>query len=344
MPDGFSISIFADNLGSPRVIAWDPDGVMLVSVPSAGRIVALPDGNADGVADRQVTVVSGLNSPHGLAFHADNTLYIAETNQVAVYNYARGTFQATNKRKIIDLPGGGQHFTRTIMFRAPPNDNELLISVGSDCNVCYESDWRRAAVLVANSDGSAPRLFASGLRNSVFMAVHPKTGDVWATENGRDNLGDDIPPDEINIIEDGNDYGWPTCYGKNIHDSNFDRNSYGGDPCAGKTPSHVDLQAHSAALGLAFFPEQGWSSDYALNLLVCYHGSWNRSIPTGYKVAMVRLDNDGNYRSTDDFITGWLQPNGGVLGRPVDVSIRTDGSIYITDDRAGLVYLVKGPS
>lgn len=344
LPDGFSISIFANNLGSPRAIAWDPDGVMLVSITSSGKVVALPDADGNGVADRQVTVAAGLKEPHGLAFKGDGTLYIAETDQVAVYDYARGTFQATNKRKIIDLPGGGQHFTRTIMWRPPPDDNQILISVGSDSNVGYESDSRRAAILVANADGSGLRVFASGLRNSVFMAVHPATQDVWATENGRDNLGDNIPPDEINIIKDGNDYGWPTFYGKNVHDTSFDKNIYNSDPSIGKTPSYIDIQAHSAPLGLAFFPEQGWSSDYALSLLVCYHGSWNRSVPTGYKLAIMHLDNNGNYQGTEDFITGWLQPDGKVLGRPVDVSIRSGGNIYITDDQAGLVYLVKGPA
>jgi glucose/arabinose dehydrogenase len=344
VPDGFSMSIYANNLGSPRAIAWDPDGVMLVSCTQQGKVIALPDKDGNGVADEQVAVISGLNLPHGMAFSSDGTLYIAETDQVAAYDYARGTYKATNKRKIVDLPGGGEHFTRTIIFRPPPNDNQLLISVGSDCNVCHESDPRRAAILVVNSDGSGMRVFASGLRNSVFMAVHPVTHDVWATENGRDNLGDNIPPDEINIINDGNDYGWPTCYGKNIHDSQFDPNPSSSDPTAGKTPSYIDIQAHSAPLGLDFFPQQGWSSDYAYNLLVCYHGSWNRSVPTGDKAVIMHLDENGNYLDTQDFITGWMTSGGQYLGRPVGVSIRTDGGIYITDDQAGYVYLVKKTS
>jgi glucose/arabinose dehydrogenase len=341
IPDGFSMSIFANNLGAPRAMAWDPDGVMLVSITQAGRVVALPDKDGNGVADAELTVVSGLNEPHGIAFGPDGSLYIAETDQVAVYDYARGSYQASNKRKIIDLPGGGEHFTRTIIFRPPPNDNQLLISVGSDCNVCNESDPQRAAILVADSDGSGLRVFASGLRNSVFMAVHPMTQDVWATENGRDYLGDDLPPDEINIIQDGNDYGWPYFYGKNVQDTQFDSTPLSP---AGRTPSYVDIQAHSAPLGLAFFPQQGWSSDYALNLLVCYHGSWNRTVPTGYKVLIMHLDSKGNYSDAQDFITGWLRPDGSHVGRPVDVSISTDGSIYITDDQAGVVYLAKKTS
>jgi glucose/arabinose dehydrogenase len=344
LPDGFSISIYASNLGSPRAIAWDPNGVMLVSLTQAGKVVALPDGNGDGVADQQVTVAAGLNLPHGMAFRANGgsyQLYIAETDQVAVYDYDAGNLKATNKRKIIDLPGGGVHFTRTIMFRPPPDDNQLLISVGSDANVAIESDWRRAAILVADADGSNFRPFAAGLRNSVFMAVNPSTGAVWATENGRDLLGDDIPPDEINIIEDGNNYGWPNFYGKNVHDTTFDKKTYSGDPAAGMTPSYIDIQAHSAPLGLSFFPLQGWPDAYAHDLLVCYHGSWNRTVPTGYKVVLFHLDENGNYLGNEDFISGWLRPDGNVVGRPVDVSIRDDGTMYITDDLAGLVYLVK---
>ncbi|MHC4196723.1 MAG: PQQ-dependent sugar dehydrogenase [Planctomycetota bacterium] len=297
----FSISIFAQGLGKPRVMAYDPGGNLVVSIPSEGKVVALPDRDGDGVADEVITVTQGLNLPHGLAFrclsdeertlteynNAKTTcqLYIAETDQVVVYDYDENNLKAVGGRKILDLPDGEGHVTRTIMFMPFPNHNKILASVGSTCNVCFEKDWRRATILVSGADGSNLRVFASGLRNSVFMAVHPVTEEIWATENGRDWLGDNLPPDEINVIEEGKDYGWPICYGGNIRDTDFDKRSYTRNPCREPqtTPSYIDIQAHSAPLGLAFIPKEGWPEEYWYDLLVAYHGSWNRSVPTGYK-------------------------------------------------------------
>ncbi|MBI4992045.1 MAG: PQQ-dependent sugar dehydrogenase [Candidatus Harrisonbacteria bacterium] len=345
LPPGFSISVFAQNLESPRVMAWDPGGNLLVSIPSAGKVVALPDKNRDGLADEAVTVIENLNRPHGLAFKCAEKckLYIAETDQVAIYDYDDKDLKAINKRKIIDLPGGGNHVTRTLMFLPPPNDDKLLISVGSGCNVCNESDWRRAKILVADADGGNLKGFAAGLRNSVFMALHPVSGKVWATDMGRDLLGDDLPPDEINIIEKGKNYGWPICYGKNVHDAEFDRNVYIRNPCTEpfEAASYIDIPAHSAPLGLAFIPEEGWSQQYWHNLLVAYHGSWNRSVPTGYKIVRYKFDNQEAYFGEEDFITGWLRPDGTAVGRPVDILVQPGGKIYISDDKAGVVYLVK---
>lgn len=343
LPSGFSISIFAKDLGAPRVMSYDPVGNLVVSIPSEGKVVALPDRNADGAADEVITVIDGLNRPHGLATRCTERceFYVAETDKVAVYDYDEKNLKAINPRKIIDLPGGGNHFTRTLLFMPAPQDHRLLISVGSSCNVCEESDWRRAKILSANADGSALKEFAKGLRNAVFMAIHPVTGKIWATEMGRDLLGDDLPPDELNIIEEGKNYGWPICYGKNIHDIDFDKKTYIRNPCEApfETPSHIDIPAHSAPLGLAFFPEEGWPEEYWHNLLVAYHGSWNRSTPTGYKIVRYKLDEQGNYLGEEDFITGWLTGSG-ALGRPVDILIQPGGVIYISDDKAGVIYKV----
>lgn len=338
LADGFSISIFARDIGPARVMTWDPKGNVLVSITGEGKVVALPDRNHDGVADEVATVISALNRPHGLAFR-EGKLYIAETDQVATYDYDPIRLKATNKRKIIDLPGGEGHFTRTIMFAA---DGRLLTSVGSSCNVCNESDWRRAKILVSNPDGSDLKVFASGLRNAVFMTTHLVTGEIWATEMGRDLLGDDLPPDEINMVEEGKSYGWPLCYGKNIHDTEFDRNTYIRSPCQEpfEISSYLDLPAHSAPLGLAFIPEEGWPQEYWYNLLVAYHGSWNRSVPTGYNIVRFKLDEKGNYLSQEDFISGWLQGNR-ALGRPVDILVQPGGTVYISDDKAGVVYRVS---
>ena len=341
LPPGFTISIFAKDLGSPRVLARDPGGVLLASIPAQGRVVALPDQDKTGAATAVVNVAQGLDRPHGLLFRQEGgktRLYIAEVEQLAVYDYDDRTFQATNKRKIVDLPKGGRHFTRTMVFLPPP-DGRLLISVGSSCDTCVEQDWRYAKVLSANPGGGNLKPFASGLRNAVFMALHPLTQQVWVTEMGRDFLGDDLPPDEINILAEGQDYGWPYCYGDRLHDSKFDPQGEKKDFCQQTVPAHIDIPAHSAPLGLAFFPAEGWPPEYRHHLLVSWHGSWNRSEPAGYKVVRYLLDGQGNFLDVENFITGWHSP-AGVRGRPVDILIENNGEMYISDDKAGVVYRV----
>ncbi len=337
LPPGFAISIFARNLGNPRVLVLDPAGNLLASLTHQGRVVALPDQNHQGRAERVVTVVEGLERPHGLAFR-DGKLYVSETERVAVYDYDPAGMKASHPKKIIDLPPKGRHFTRTLLF--PPSlQGKLLVSVGSDCDTCVEKDWRYAKVLAAAPDGSNLKPFASGLRNAVFMTHHPVTGQVWVTEMGRDYLGDDLPPDEINILKEGRNYGWPYCYGKQVHDDQFDPQGAHRDFCQQTEPSYIDIPAHSAPLGLAFFPQDGWPEEYRYNLFVSYHGSWNRTIPTGYKVVRYKLDPQGKVLGVEDFISGWLTP-AGALGRPVDILIRNNGEMFISDDKAGVIYRV----
>lgn len=355
LPDGFSISIYAKNLGNPRVMMWGPDGNIWTSIPSQGKVVSVRDSNGDGAADETIVVVDGLNRPHGLASRCDPDspckVYIAESDQVAVYEYDAANRKVVNKKKIVDLPDDGRHVTRTIMFMPAsselqrgepyPHENTLLISVGSSCDVCHETNAERAKIMAIDVQTGALKEFAKGLRNSVFMAIHPVNGKVWATEMGRDLLGDDLPPDEINIIEEGKNYGWPICYGKNIHDTAFDKNTYVRNPCMEpfETQSYIDIPAHSAPLGLAFFPEEGWPEEYWHNLLVAYHGSWNRTEPTGYKLVRYRLDAQGKYLGSEDFISGWLK-NDRALGRPVDILIQPGGVIFVSDDKAGVIYRI----
>jgi glucose/arabinose dehydrogenase len=341
LPPGFAISVFAKNLPGARVLALDPNDTLLVSLTSQGKVVALPDKDESGVADAAVTVLDNLNQPHGLAFGPEEKprLYVAETDKVAAYDYDPERRTALNPQKIADLPPGGRHFTRSLLFLPAARDHRLLIAVGSSCDACEEQDPRRAKILAVDlNGGGAPETFASGLRNSGFMAVHPLSHHVWATEMGRDDLGDNWPPDEINIILEGSHYGWPYCYGKRIHDDKSDPTGEHREFCQDTMPSFIDVPANEAPLGLAFFPAE-WPKEFRHDLLVAYHGSANRPEPTGGKVVHYRLDAAGNFVDVEDFITGWLTP-AGALGRPVDILIKDDGVIFISDDHAAVVYRV----
>lgn len=335
LPEGFSISIVTNKVPGARVMTLDSFGNLWVSRTSEGvvSLLEMENGRAANVAD----VFTGLNRPHGLAIDPQDpfVLYIAETDKISkVRIYSEGPLE-----KIADLPGGGRHSTRTIGFGP---DGRLYISIGSSCDVCREEDERRAKIFVMEKDGSNFQEYARGLRNAVFFTWSYVDGRMWATEMGRDWLGDNLPPDEINVIEDGRNYGWPICYGKNIHDTEFDKNTYIRNPCLEpfEIPSYIDIPAHSAPLGLAFVPEEGWPEEYWYDLLVAYHGSWNRTAPTGYKVVRMKLDAEGNYSGTEDFITGWLRPDGSVLGRPVDILLQPGGLMYLSDDKAGVIYRI----
>ena len=329
LPAGFTISVFASGLGSPRFLTLDPSGTLLVSIPSQGRVVALPDRDGRGKAE-PVTVVEGLDRPHGLAWQ-DGQLYVAEMGRVLRFHYDPATRKATRAAVVVpNLPGGG-HWTRTIVFGP---DGRLYVSVGSSCNVCREPDRRRAAIVRYNADGSGEDLFATGMRNAVGLAFATTTGALWATVNERDWRGDDLPPDYITEVKAHGFYGWPDCMivrGQPVVDERFAR----GDRCPTVTPPTVEIQAHSAPLGLAFYTGRLFPAAYHGDLFVAFHGSWNRSVPTGYKVVRVRFK-DGKPAGVEDFATGWLH-DGRVLGRPVDLVVGRDGALYLSDDSAGQV-------
>lgn len=341
VPAGFSISVFAKNLPDARVIAPDIMGNIWVSRPDANVVTLLEI--SDGKLINQSDTLRNLNKPHGLAFDPDQptVMYIGEANKitrVSLYSEGLPAGQAGNYEKIVDLPMGGRHTTRTLLMGP---DGKIYVHIGSACDVCVESDKRRGTIYVLNRDGSDFYEFASGLRNSVFMTLHPVTKEIWATEMGRDFLGDNLPPDEVNIIKERNFYGWPYCFGNKVQDKTFSTSDQSEQLCRNSEPAKIDIQAHSAPLGLAFFPESpDWPEEYWNNLLVAYHGSWNRSIPTGYKIVRYKLDHSGNMIGQEDFITGWLTDSG-ALGRPVDIKIQSDGKIYISDDKAGAVYLAE---
>jgi len=338
VPPGFHISVFAEVEG-PRMMVFTPGGVLLVSESGEGKVVALPDSKHTGKAERTVAVRDGLNEPHGLAFY-EGKLYIAENDKVRRYDWDEANLRASNPKALTDLPTGGGHSTRSIVFHS----GKMYVSAGSSCNVCVEKDLRRATVMEFNPDGTGQKIFAKGLRNAVGLAVNPKTDTVWATVNGRDWLGDDLPPEVIvDLGKDGGDFGWPYCYGDRVPDSNFTK--AGDDRCQNVIEPKVQMQAHSAPLGLAFYEGSEFPAEYRNNIFVAFHGSWNRSIPTGYKVVRVKLDDKGQPQGgAEDFITGWLAPGekqkGRWMGRPVGIVFGGDGVMYLSDDAGGVIYRI----
>jgi glucose/arabinose dehydrogenase len=335
VPVGFKVAYYADNLGDVRFMAIAPDGAVYASQPGRGQIVRLPDANHDGKADSTVVVARGLSQPHGIAFHK-GFMYVANTDGVVRITLdAKGV--ATGAPVYVNhYPGGGGHWTRTIVFGA---DSAMYVAVGSSCNLCVEQTPERAAVLEFNEDGSGKRVFASGLRNAVGLAVNPETGALWASQNERDDLApnhENLPPEEINILVDGADYGWPYCYGDRIPNPEYNDAAR----CAKTVSPALAMQAHSAPLGMSFLAKATmFPADYRGDLLVAFHGSWNRSTPTGAKVVRVHVAN-GKPTGVEDFITGWQQANGNRWGRPVDVVVAADGSVLVSDDASGAIYRV----
>jgi glucose/arabinose dehydrogenase len=331
-PEGVRVSVFAAGLGSPRLLAVGPQGHLFVSVPGEGKVLALPDADRDGVADRIVTFAGGLDRPHGLAFRGRD-LYIAETARLLVARDEDGDLRADSVRVVsTDLPAGRGHWTRTVALGP---DGHLYVSTGSSCNACVEEDPRRAAVLRFPPAGGPATLFARGLRNSVGLAFHPRTGELWGSDNGRDLLGDELPPEEINRIVEGGDYGWPYCYGRQVPDPEFDD----AGRCRQTLPSEVEMQAHSAPLGIAFGEGLAFPEPYRDMLYVAFHGSWNRTVPTGYKLVGIPFRAGRPAGPPVDIVSGWLE-GASAWGRPVAPAVGADGALYLSDDRAGAVYRI----
>lgn len=339
LPAGFTVQYFATGIAGVRFMTVGPDGAVYASIPRTGQVVRLADTNGDGVADNMVVAVSGLDQPHGLAFHG-GWLYIAVTTGVMrVHLAANGTASGAPER-IVTFAGGGNHWTRSIAFGA---DSAMYIAVGSTCNLCVETDTMRAAVTRYDADGSHGHRFSFGLRNAVGIALNPVTKEIWVSQNERDNLTPDhenLPPDEINILQDGKDYGWPYCY--SVSGAPVPNPEYNDAArCATTVPAALDIQAHSAPLGISFLDRATkFPSAYQGDMLVALHGSWNRSVPTGAKVIRVHIAG-GKPASYDDFITGWQTASGSRWGRPVDVTVTADGAVLISDDQAGAIYRVS---
>jgi glucose/arabinose dehydrogenase len=245
----------------------------------------------------------------------------------------------TSRQVIVPhLPTDGNHVTRTVLVGP---DGNLYVSIGSTCNNCIESDPQRATVWMYHLDGSNGRLYARGLRNAVGMAINPWNHQIWVTNNGRDLLGDNIPPETLYALQDGGNYGWPRCQAGDIIDPDL---GHPGD-CNGVIKPLVKMQAHSAPLGLAFYSKDthGASQFPAQynGVFIAFHGSWNRSVPTGYKVVFVPLNDQGQVAgSVQDFATGWLKGGDNRSGRPVGLAVGPDAALYISDDEAGMIYRI----
>lgn len=335
LPPGFEANVFAEGLAGPRFIAFGPDGTLYVAERGNDRIVALPDADGDGTADSVRIFAQDLNQPHSLVYHQE-AWYVGLPDGIVRLVDADGDGQLDQApEQVASLPDSGSHRTRTVEFLP---DGRLVVSVGSTCNVCLEEDERRATVLVYDGpSGTGEAIFARGLRNAVGLAVHPETGELWATNNGRDLMGDELPPDTIQLIEEGADYGWPRCHGGTVVDPEFG----GPGACDGVAPALVELQAHSAPLGLVFYTGELFPAEYQGDLFIAYHGSWNRSVPTGYKVVRLPLKEGLADGPVEDFATGWLnETSGQASGRPVGLAVGSDGDLYVSDDKAGIIYRI----
>ena len=369
LPAGFQINVFSqlgEGIGQPRMMAFDSQGHLYVALASSNSIAMLPDANKDGVAEAPIIITSHLNAPNSIAFIDDNNMLIANQDGVVTIRQENGQW-STPTPFISHLPYG-HHTFKTIKRGA---DNYLYINVGSSCNVCVEDDPMRATILRYTLDGkpagslvtlgrhAANPLWARGLRNSQGFAWQPKTGVMFATNEGADDrsntkngqVNDDIPPEHLNRIEPGKHYGWPYCWGdpgnskKQVQDPNF----LGADNfCKTTAAPAITFTSHSTPIGITFLDKTNFPAEYKNDAIVALHGSWNRKNPSGYKLVRVKFNGD-NPVEVLDFATGWLnidsngqsQAQKQYWGRPVDVITGPDGALYVSDDRAATIYRIN---
>jgi glucose/arabinose dehydrogenase len=337
-PPGLTAHLYASGLANPRMLQPTPAGHLLVSLSRAGEVLILePDRDGDGLPDGQRTLLEGLDGPSSLDLH-DGWLVIGVGDGVVRVRFdpEAGTLGGEVERIVSGLPTGGNHWTRTARYGP---DGRLYVSVGSSCNVCIEKDARRAAMLVYETDGSGERIYASGLRNSVGFDWQPGTSALFATDNGRDLLGNDFPPCELNLVVDGGFYGWPFINGDGVADPDYGAKS---DPRIARALSPAfSFRAHNAPLGITFVRHGAAPESLRGAALVALHGSWNRTRKDGYKVVSLHWQPDGSIIERD-FMTGFLSGEAGedVIGRPVDVAEAADGSFFVSDDYAGAIYRV----
>ncbi|MDB9312408.1 sorbosone dehydrogenase family protein [Spirulina sp. CS-785/01] len=349
VPEGFTVTIFAENLDRPRWLALTPDGDVLVTETRQNRIRLLKDRDGDGVAEEKeifADAENGLEIPFGMAF-AKGSFFLGNSAEVRRYAYERGQEQLMGQgEQIAELPGGGyrQHWTRNVIVS--PDANKLYVSIGSRSNVSEES-LPRASVQVMNLDGTQQETFAYGLRNPVGLDFHPQTGTLYTTVNERDGLGDNLVPDYLTGLEQGEFYGWPYAYfTPELLDPRQVENGRSTNPELAAKTRTPDLlfQSHSAALGLQFYDQGSFPEEYHNGAFVAFRGSWNRDRGTGYKIVFVPFDEEGQPMGEyQDFLTGFLlDPSGPTTwGRPVGLLVLPDGSLLLTEEANGRIYRIQ---
>lgn len=338
-PAGFEISVFAEGVTNARQMAMSDSGILYVGSRREGKVYAVVDNNNDFRADSVYTIIEGLRLPNGVAYK-DGSLFVAEVSKIWRFDNIDQNYADSPEPILVtdELPTEGHHGWKYIAFGP---DNKLYVPIGAPCNVCnHEEDNPLFATLTKmNADGSEHEIVAKGIRNTVGFTWHPETGNIWFTDNGRDWLGDDIPPCELNEIT-GKDqhFGYPYLHGNDVWDPKFGED---GKPMADRFKKPVqELGAHVAPLGVIFYTGNMFPTSYKNRALIAEHGSWNRSSKVGYQISQVIFDDEGNQTEYKPFITGWLAGEEDIKGRPVSILQLDDGSLLISDDDSGKIYRV----
>ncbi len=336
LPDGFKIDIYAENVTNARSMAISPDGTLFVGTRDDGSVYAIQDLDGDFKADKIHVLDTGLRAPNGVAFR-DGDLYVATVSTLRKYSNIEDNLESPETPSIIydDYPKDFHHGWKYIAFGP---DGKLYVPVGAPCNICESQNEMYASITQMDPDGSNRVVYAKGVRNTVGFTWHPETQEMWFTDNGRDLLGDDTPPCELNrVTSPGQHFGYPYCHGGTIADPEF------GDkyPCSDFVKPAIKLGAHVAPLGIKFYTGKMFPEKYNGHVFFAEHGSWNRSKKVGYKISMVTIE-DNQAVAYDTFIDGWLdEEEQEAWGRPVDVLVMDDGSMLISDDKAGVIYRVS---
>ena len=333
LPPGFHIGVYAGNVPNARQMARGPKGVIFVGSLAEGKVYAVEDRDGDHRAEKVHVIASGLNMPSGLAYR-DGTLYVAAVNRVVKFpDVARDLTKPPAPEVVSDAyPGDRHHGWKFIAFGP---DGKLYVPVGAPCNVCDVSNLY-ATITRLDVAGGKPEIVARGVRNSVGFDFHPQTKALWFTDNGRDWLGDEQPPDELNqLTRDGQHFGFPFCHGDGIRDPEHNA----GKACSEFTAPARLLGPHVAAIGMRFYTGTMFPATYRNSVFIAEHGSWNRSKPIGYRVSFVKIE-DGKAVSYEPFAAGWLKGST-ASGRPADVLVMDDGALLVSDDKAGRIYRIS---
>ncbi len=334
LPPGFSIELYAEGVENARSMVLSPNGVLFVGTRREGKLYAVADSNSDNRADKVWVLADGLNMPNGVAFR-NGSLYVAEVNRILRYDNIETRLQSPPEPVVVSaqFPSETHHGWKYIAFGP---DGRLYVPVGAPCNVCEKSDKRFSTIMRMRPDGRDLEIFAQGVRNTVGFDWRPETGDLWFTNNGRDWMGDDLPPDTLHRAGSGGlHFGFPYCHGGDIPDPKFGAKR----SCDEFTPPVLKLGAHVAALGMKFYHGEMFPPHFKGSIFIAEHGSWNRTTPIGYRITRVLLKDDRPLRY-EVFAQGWLQ-NDRAWGRPVDVLVMPDGALLVSDDRAGVIYRIS---